>query len=316
MILSIITPAFNEAENLPLFYQRLCETLSPVDMDWEWLIIDDHSTDQTYQVISRLVEKDQRIRSVRFARNFGSHAAIACGLHHVQGECAVVLAADLQDPPEKLPELIQEWRAGAHIVWAVRARREGEKLSTVGFSQLYHWLMRNVVGIKEIPPTGADFFLLDRQVIETFCRFSESNTSVIALLTWMGFKSSTVLYDKQARRYGHSGWSLRKKIKLAIDSITSFSYLPVRLMSYLGFVVALLGFLYAFIVLINGLAGYPPKGWASLMVVILVIGGAQMLMMGILGEYLWRTLDETRHRPRYIIESIVENRPGPNSEEP
>jgi dolichol-phosphate mannosyltransferase len=146
-------------------------------------------------------------------------------------------------------------------------------------------------------------------VIDAFCQFNESNVSIFALITWMGFDQITITYDKQARMYGQSGWNLQKKLKLVVDSITAFSYLPIRLMSYLGFIVALMGFAYVGIVIINGLAGRPPQGWASLMVVVLILGGIQMMMMGILGEYLWRALDETRRRPRYLIERTADTRP-------
>jgi dolichol-phosphate mannosyltransferase len=213
------------------------------------------------------------------------------------------LAADLQDPPETLPALLDRWRAGAQVVWAVRARREGETSGTVGFSRLYYFIMRRVVGIKEMPATGADFFLLDRKVLDAFHKFRESNVSIPALLTWMGFRQTTIAYDKQARLHGKSGWSMAKKLKMVVDSVTSFSFLPIRLMSIVGFIMAIVGFLYAGLVVVNALSGRPPAGWASLMVVVLVVGGIQMLMMGVLGEYLWRTLDETRRRPQYLIEA-------------
>jgi dolichol-phosphate mannosyltransferase len=185
----------------------------------------------------------------------------------------------------------------------VRRRREGESASTVGFARLYYWLMRRAVGLRELPPTGADFFLLDRRVAAAVRDFNESNVSILALLTWMGFKQEFIEYDKQARLYGSSGWSIAKKVKLVIDSITSFTYLPIRLMSALGFTVALLGFLYAAFVIGNSFFGKPVEGWSSLVVVVLVLGGIQMLMMGVLGEYLWRALDEARRRPRYLVES-------------
>ena len=153
---------------------------------------------------------------------------------------------------------------------------------------------------------GADFFLIDRVVINALRQFNEANASILALITWMGFRQTIITYGKQARQHGRSGWSLENKLKLAVDSITSFTYLPIRLMSYVGLVVAMLGFLYAVVVIINALAGHPVQGWASLMVVLLVVGGIQMLMMGVLGEYVWRALDEARQRPRYLIEATTE----------
>lgn len=305
-LLSVVTPAYNEAENLPLLYERLCQVLDGLDIDWEWIVVDDHSPDSTFPVVADIARQDRRVRAIRFARNYGSHTGIVCGLDHAGGDCVVVLAADLQDPPEVIPELLEKWRDGAQVVWAVRARREGERATSVGFSRLYYFLMRRVFGIKDVPSTGADFFVLDRRVVHTLRQFNERHVSILLLITWLGFRQETIAYDKQPRMYGHSGWSIDKKLKLAVDSVTSFSYLPVRLMSYLGFVITILGFLYALVVLINALSGKPPQGWMALMVAVLVIGGVQMLMLGVLGEYLWRALDEARARPRYVIEEMLE----------
>jgi glycosyltransferase involved in cell wall biosynthesis len=306
--LSVVTPAYNEARNLPVLYERLGQVLNGQALTWEWIVVDDHSSDDTFAVMAGIAQRDSRVHAIRLARNSGSNTAVTCGLCHAGGGCAVVLAADLQDPPETLPALLDQWQAGAQVVWAVRVRREGETARTVGLSRLYYFVMRRVVGIREIPATGADFFLLDRRVLDAFRQFRESNVSIFALLTWMGFRQATVTYDKQARLHGQSGWNMGKKLKLVVDSITSFSYLPVRLMSIVGFFVAILGFLYACVVIANALAGRPPQGWASLIVVLLVIGGILMLMMGVLGEYLWRALEEARARPRFLIES--ETGPG------
>jgi len=306
VVLSVVTPAFNEAQNLPVLYERLSHVLGDLQVAWEWIVVDDHSSDGSFDTVASIAQRDSRVRAVRLARNSGSHTAITCGLHRASGDCAVVLAADLQDPPETLPALLDQWLAGAQIVWAVRAQREGETASTVGFARLYYLIMRRLVGIQDMPATGADFFLLDRRVLDAFRQFHESNVSILALLTWMGFRQVTITYDKQARLHGRSGWSLRKKLKLVVDSVTSFSFLPVRLMSLVGFAVAIVGFLYAGVVTVNALAGRPPQGWASLMVVVLVVGGIQMVMMGVLGEYLWRALAESRGRPRYIVERTTE----------
>ena len=304
-MISIVTPAYNEAANLPPLYERICTTMEALGHDWEWIVVDDHSADTTFAVVSRLAERDRRVRGLRFARNFGAHTAATCGLHEARGDCVTVLAADLQDPPEVIPQLLAQWQEGAKVVWAARGVREGEKATTIGFSRVYYWLMRNLVDMKEMPPTGADFFLLDRAVVDTFCRFGESNASILALITWMGFRQATITYDKAARVHGRSGWSLKKKLKLVVDSVTSFSYVPIRFMSYLGIAVAFAGFAYASLVILNFLRGAPVQGWSSLMVAVLVVGGLQMVMMGVLGEYLWRALDESRRRPRYIIEATT-----------
>ena len=201
-----------------------------------------------------------------------------------------------------LVPLLEQWRVGAQVVWAARGRREGVTATNRGLARIYYWLMRRVVGFEEMPETGADFFLIDRQVQKALKSCPETNVSLMALISWLGFRQTSILYEKKARRYGQSGWTLKKKLKLLVDSVTSFSYLPIRLMSYLGFVVAAAGFIFAAHIVYNAFAGAPPVGWSTLIVAILVIGGIQMLMMGILGEYLWRALDETRQRPRFIIE--------------
>jgi dolichol-phosphate mannosyltransferase len=304
--LSIIVPAYNEAANLPSLYERLRKTLSALSLEWECVIVDDHSSDATFSVLSTLAHQDARIRGIRLARNHGSHLAITCGLHHAAGRCAVVLAADLQDPPETIPRLLEQWRAGNHVVWAAREKREGEKTSTLAFARIFYFLMRHVVGIRTMPPTGADFVLIDRRVIEALKNFRESNISIMALVTWMGFQQAIVPYTKKSRFQGRSGWTLAKKIKLVVDSVTSFSFLPIRLMSIAGMLVAFVGFLYT--VSIIGLSlfgGVSVQGWSSLMVAVLVLGGIQMMMMGVLGEYLWRALDEARHRPQFLIEATT-----------
>ncbi len=300
--LSIVIPAYNEAANLPVLYERISATMEKAGLGWECIVVDDHSSDDTFAVLTELAQRTDQVKAIRLARNQGSHLAIACGLHYAKGDCAVVLAADLQDPPELIPQLLAEWQSGGQVVWMARRRREGESLSTIGFSRLYHFMMRHIVGIRDMPARGADFFLLDRRVVETLRDFHENNFSIMALITWVGFRQRFLVYDKQARLHGRSNWTFWKKIKLALDSIMSFTYLPIRAVSALGFLVALGGFLSALEVIIHYFAGHPVEGWSSLMIVLLMLGGIQMIIMGVLGEYLWRALDEARRRPRYIIE--------------
>jgi glycosyltransferase involved in cell wall biosynthesis len=307
-MISVVTPARNEAANLPVLYERLKTVMGAAGTSWEWIVVDDHSSDGTFETLCRLAAADSRVRGLRLARNSGSHLALTCGLSASRGEAAIVLAADLQDPPETIPELFDKWKAGAQIVWAVRAAREGETASTLLFARFYYWIMRKVVGLEEMPATGADFFLIDRRVMDAFLQFQESNLSMMALITWMGFRQDRIYYVKQARLHGSSGWNLEKKLKLVVDSVTAFSYLPIRFMSYAGFTLALIGFLYAgFILFLRVFRGSPVPGWTSLMIVLLIVGGFQTLMMGLLGEYIWRALDEARRRPRYLIEDATPN---------
>ncbi len=312
--ISIVTPAYNEAKNLPLIHDAFKAALDGTA--WEWIVVDDHSSDDTFEVVQGLARRDERVRGVRLARNFGSHMAISCGLHAARGQSAAVMAADLQDPPDTLMAMLQMWSEGAQVVWAVRERREGEKASTVGFSRLYYYLMRRFVGIKDMPAMGADFVLIDRMVVDTIKRFRETNTSIFALITWLGYRQASVSYPKRAREHGRSSWTLEKKLKLLVDSVTSFTYRPVRAMSYMGVVVAAVGCLYACVVVVNALRGHTPQGWASILIAVLLMGGSQMLMLGILGEYLWRALDEARQRPRFWIEADTTGRAFGRAAEP
>lgn len=303
-LLSIITPAYNEEINLPLFYEHV-KTAVPQHLDWEWIIVDDHSNDNTFATASMLAASDCRVKAVRLSRNSGSHKAIYCGLQYSSGSAAVVMAADLQDPPEEIPRLLERRNDGFQIVWCARRKRHGEKSANLMFSRFYYFLMRRMFNLKEMPATGADFFLIDRTVIAALLRFPELNTSILGLLTWMGFRQCAIEYDKQSRLHGKSGWSLRKKLTLIIDSVTCFSFLPIRILSGLGIIFAILGLAYSVLVFINGLRGIPSQGWASLMIVLLITSGFQMLMLGVLGEYLWRNLEESRRRPRFLIEASI-----------
>ncbi|MEM7408317.1 MAG: glycosyltransferase family 2 protein [Pseudomonadota bacterium] len=300
--LSVVTPAFRETDNLPVLYEKLVEVCDATGMSWEWIIVDDHSPDDTYQAIRALSLRDSRVRGLRLARNCGSHTALGCGLYWARGDAVVALAGDLQDPPETIPTLLAEWRDGAQVVWAARAEREGERASTLLAAGVYYWIMRSVVGLRDIPSTGADFMLLDRAVVDAFNEFKETTVSVLALITWLGFEQRTIEYTKVARLHGRSGWSFRKRVQLLMDSVTSFSYAPIRWISYAGVLLSLVGFLYASVVVVNAFMGSPVPGWTSLMVVVLVIGGVQMLMIGALGFYVWRALDEARARPRFVVE--------------
>jgi len=303
-MLSILTPAFNEATNLDALYARLVATTSQLGVEWEWLIVDDHSRDETFAVVQRLAAADARVRGVRLARNSGSHVAITCGLHLVRGDAAVMIASDLQDPPETLGAMLGRWKAGAQVVWAARRARPGGT-SHAGFAALYYWIMRNVVGMKEMPATGADFFLIDRAVIDAFRQFPERSVSVLALVMWLGFRQEFVEYDKQPRASGKSGWTLARKITLVVDSVTAFSEAPIRACALLG--VALLAV--AMVLLVAGLAVWAQTGHGHLVLLVAAmagVGGLQLVATGLVGEYVWRALEESRRRPQFVIEAASE----------
>jgi len=304
-MISIVTPAFNEAANLPALYERLVAAMRDVGGDWEWIVVDDHSRDDTFAVIEALALRDARVRGFRLSRNSGSHVAITCGLHQADADAAVMMAADLQDPPETLASMVARWRQGAQVVWATRRVQPGDA-SHRGFASLYYWMMRRLIGMTEMPARGADFFLLDRVVVEAFRRFSERNVSVLALITWLGFRQDFVEYDKQPRFSGTSGWTLARKIKLVLDSITSFSDFPIRLCTYIG----LTFFACAFVLLIVAVRLLPELGGGVLLLLALIVGlaGLQLVAVGIVGEYVWRALEESRRRPPYLIEAMAGQR--------
>ncbi len=305
-VLSVVVAAYNEEGNVPLLYDRL------LALDWaalklepEFVFVDDHSQDKTPQVLASLAARDPRVKVLRFSKNFGSHKAFTAGLEHCTGEAAVILAADLQDPPETIPQLVAKWREGARVVWAVREDREGESLATRLLSRLYYFLMRRMAEVRP-PRKGADFLLLDRVVVAELRKAPEKHTSLLSLIQWMGFDQAEIVYTKAARHSGRSNWTLSKKLKLAVDSFVSFSYVPLRLASACGLLFAFSGFLYAAVIAVRAIAlGSPVQGWSSLMCVLLIVSGVQLVILGILGEYLWRTFDEARGRPRYIVEKRI-----------
>ncbi len=299
--ISVITAFLNEEANLPLFRERLVAVLDRLDDSCEIVMVDDHSQDSSPELVKEWLAQDQRVRYVRLVRTSGSHAAYSAGLAKASGDTVVLLAADLQDPPELIPDLLAKWREGNHVVWASRAQRRGESWLTRRLSNTYYWLMRRLA-LPQMPAQGADFLLMDRKVVDAYNSIREKNTSFLAMILWLGFRQTFIEYVKQARHAGVSKWNLSKKIKLFIDSLVSFSYAPIRLISAVGVGASLLGMLYAAVVVVNALRGDPVNGWSSIMVVVLLLGGFQMVMLGILGEYLWRAFDEARGRPRYLIE--------------
>ena len=302
-MISVIIPTYNEEENLLTLHKRFEAVASKMkDNDFEFIFVDDCSWDETPDILQEIAQTDNRVKIIRFARNCGSHAAVAAGLHFCGGDAAIMLAADLQDPPELIPQLLLEWKKGFKVVWGVREKREGENLFNLATSRIYYCLMNRVTDV-QLPPTGADIFLIDRIVIEAFKKSPEKNTSVYMLIAWLGYSQTYLTYVKEARHAGISKWTTPKRLKLFFDSLISFSYVPLRFMSLIGTISAFLGLLYSLLVFFNAaFRGIPVQGWASLMIVVLLLGGFQMIMMGILGEYLWRTYDETRGRPRYVIE--------------
>jgi dolichol-phosphate mannosyltransferase len=268
----------------------------------EVLLVDDHSTDGSPALMHRLCAERDYLKFIRLSRNSGSHVAIIAGMKYCKGDAAVFLAADLQDPPELVEDMIVKWEEGYDVTWAVRAERRGVSRTSVFFSNMFYRLLNSTTDI-HFPKKGADYALMDRKVVDGLVQSAGSKPSLGALISWLGFKQTEIPYVKEERKFGRSKWTLSKKLNAFADAFVGFSYLPMRFMSLVGFVAAFSGFSYAlFVVVMRFLVGHPIEGWASLMVVTLIIGGLQMLMLGVLGEYLWRNLEESRKRPLFLIE--------------
>jgi polyisoprenyl-phosphate glycosyltransferase len=301
--LSIVVPVYFNAESLVPLLDRMRALVFPdgdAAPELEWVFVDDGSGDESFEVLQRLCLKDNRVKVLRLSRNFGSNQAILAGLTYATGDAAIVISADLQDPPEVITELFAGWQAGAQVVVAARRKRSdplGARLS----STLVNRLLGRFV-FKDFPRDGFDFMLIDRKVINLIVALCEKNSYVFGQALWAGFKRRIVHYDRVERRHGHSRWTFSKKIKYLIDILTGFSYLPLRFASLLGVLLACMGFLYALVIVgLRVLGGVPVAGWASLTIVILLTSGVQLLMLGVLGEYIWRILDQSRNRPPFIV---------------
>ena len=306
MKISVVTPAFNEEKNLPLLAEELLPVLEQSAMDWEWLIFDDHSEDNTFSVATQMAQKNPRIRCARMAKNYGSHALALFGFQQAQGDCAVLLAADLQDPPAAIPKLVAAMQSGAHIVWHTRAERDDPPLKKF-LAKCYYFNLRHIFGIRNIPPNGGDLVLVKRCVLNELKQLRGENINFLAALAQLGFRQEYVPGERRARLHGHSNYTFAKNIKLFFDTISAHSSVPLRAMTALGFISIIISLLYALNVIIAKLSDVPVEGWTSLMLVILFIGGVQMMMMGVIGEYLWRAMEASKHQPLNIIEEHTPN---------
>lgn len=303
--LSIVVPVFGNAATLPELLERLWRACAGLPAPGaEIVFVDDGSRDDSFAVLSAMAAADTRIVALQLSRNFGSNAAVQAGVSHARGQAVCVIAADLQDPPELIPELVARWRAGAQVVMAARRTRDDAFLVRLP-SAVFNRLFRRFV-FPDFPEGGFDFVLLDRQVVDGLRRMPESHSYFFGQVFWLGFRRAVVLYDRAKRPAGRSGWTFAGRVKYFIDAFTAFSYLPVRAASFAGLVLAGLGFAYAAVVLWQRLAGnIPERGFSALMVVLLVVSGTQLLVTGIMGEYLWRALEEIRARPRFVVARAI-----------
>lgn len=302
MKISIIIPVYYNEGNLHPLYKDIQEKLyTHAEYEWEIVMVNDGSKDASYTVMKELAEKDARIKTYSLSRNFGSHAAILCGLAQCTGDCAVVKAADLQEPTEIVLEMISSWKKGNNVVLAVRQDRQESKQQTM-FANLYYWMVRKTA-LPQMPKGGFDVYLLDRKVIEVLMKLDEKNSALTGQILWSGFKTDQIYYTRLQREIGTSRWTLRKKIRLVSDTLFSFSTLPITLVALVGTLSCVGAVIWAVVVFICKLAGFiNVSGWTTLFMFNLFSFGIIMLTLAILGGYLWRTFDASRNRPPYIIE--------------
>ena len=303
-LLSVVVPVFNETAVIDAFYARLKHVMdSLVPLSYEILFVDDGSRDDSYNKLVGLAAEDKNIRVIKFSRNFGHQIAITAGIDVAIGDAVVVIDSDLQDPPEVIKDFVGKWEEGYDVVYGIRKKRKGESKLKLITANLFYRLLKTLIKI-DIPLDAGDFRLMNRRVVDHFKRLKESDRFVRGLTSWLGFNQTGVLYDREERYAGETKYPYRKMIKFALDGITSFSSIPLKLASWLGYLTSILSFLYACVVLIEKMLGYTVQGWATIMVGMLFLGGVQLICLGIIGEYIGRIFNETKQRPLYVIDQI------------
>lgn len=302
MKVSLVIPVYYNEENLRPLYADLKEKfISKINYDYEIVMVNDGSKDKSYEVMKELSLEDKNIKIISLSRNFGSHAAILCGISHCTGDCAVIKAADLQEPTELILEMVESWEKGNNVVLAVREGRDESRKQTF-FANFYYKLVQKTA-LPEMPDQGFDVYLIDRKVITVLENLDERNSALTGQILWSGFKTGKVYYHRLARDIGESKWTLKKKIRLVMDTLFSFTSLPITVVLYFGVMSILIAVIWAIVVGISKLVGdINVSGWTTLFIFNLFSFGVTMMTLGILGEYLWRTFDASRNRPPYIIE--------------
>jgi dolichol-phosphate mannosyltransferase len=302
----MVVPALDEAEGAAAFLARYRDyaRLHP-DVDFELILVDDGSTDDTAEAFAELATDRDRLTVVELSRNFGAHYAATAGIAQARGDCAVLYGADLQEPVSLLESLLHRWRAGYDVVWGVRRSRVEGSPPYRFLAHAFSHLFARYAGLGEYPAEGPSGMLVDRRVIDELVRLRERHRNLLALVAWLGFAQTRVEFDLEPRAHGRSRWSRRSMVALAVDSMIQFSSLPLRLSVLAGLAVAGLGLLYAAVLVVRALAGVStPSGWPTVTVIVLILGGVQLVVVGVAGEYLWRAVEETRGRPLYVVRSV------------
>ena len=305
MKLSIVIPIFNEEQNLAELTSRLKKVESDKITDYEYILVNDGSKDQSYPKMLEIAYIDNRFKIVQLSRNFGHQLAITAGMDLASGDACIVMDGDLQDPPEVIPQLVSKWLEGFQIVYAVREKREGESFFKLFTAKMFYRVLKKITNV-DIPLDTGDFRLIDRKVLDVLKNMPEKHRFIRGMVAWSGFKSCPVFYHRDKRFAGKTKFTLGKMITFSIHGITSFSTYPLKLASSLGLLVSISGFFYLLYVIYLALfTDRTVEGWASMMVVILFLGGVQLLSLGIIGEYIGRINEEVKKRPNYIISELI-----------
>ena len=299
--LSIIIPIYNEEGNIAHLYQRLVAVMHSIDVSYEFVFVNDGSADQSMQLIQALSQSDDRVKYIDLSRNFGHQIAVSAGLDFACGNAVVIIDADLQDPPELINELYASWKAGYDVVYATRNKRKGESALKLFTAGIFYRLLRVLTSI-EIPVDTGDFRLIDRKVVDALKNMPEKNKFLRGQIAWIGFNQTHVNYDRDERQYGKTGYTYRKMFRLAIDGITAFSDVPLKLVTVFGFLVSGLSFLVMLYALWSKfIAKDFVQGWTSTILCVMFVGGIQMIAVGIIGEYISRIHKDVRNRPLYLV---------------
>jgi polyisoprenyl-phosphate glycosyltransferase len=297
-LLSVVAPMLNEEELAEAFYSRVCGALG--DLPFELIVVDDGSSDSTPEILERLASNDPRLRVVTLSRPFGHQTALTAGLDHATGDAVVMIDADLQDPPEVIPELLDRWRTGTDVVYAVRNTREGESTFKLVTAKWFYRLISKVSSI-ELQQNSGDFRLMDRRALQALLSMRERNRYLRGMTVWIGFTQTAVPYKRDARYAGETKYTLKKMIKFALDAVSSFSHVPLQFATILGFIISTVAFALVPVIIVLRIVGSYLPGFGSLTIAILLLGGVQLITLGILGEYVGRIYDEVKGRPLYFV---------------
>ncbi|MBN1234252.1 MAG: glycosyltransferase family 2 protein [Candidatus Coatesbacteria bacterium] len=303
---SLVFPVYNEEGNLNELYEKTTSIIDSLDeYEFEMIFVNDGSFDRTLEMLKEYASKDNRIKIISFSRNFGHQTAITAGIDASQGLTAIILDSDLQDPPSLIPKMIEKWKEGYNVVYAKRLRRKGESFFKLITAKLFYRMLYLVTRIN-IPLDTGDFRLIDRYVIDCLRQLPERNRYIRGLVTWIGFRQTGVEYERDQRHWGKTKYPFGKMMKLALDGISSFSVLPLKLASYFGFAMAFFSLVYIlYIFYVKFFAKGLVQGWTSTVILISLFGGIQLICLGIIGEYIARIFDESKKRPLYIIKEVV-----------